>query len=57
MSYADRILDYLWSISPAGATNEQLVQQLGITSHQTVYMATQQLLTQHRIRGERVGRT
>ena len=45
------MLDYLWSIAPNGATNGELARCLGIRSHQTVYMLTQQLLHQGRIRG------
>src|SRR5260370_9629906 len=51
VSQAERVLDYLWSIAPNGATNGELARSLGIGSHQTVYMLTQQLLHQGRIRG------
>jgi hypothetical protein len=51
VTQAERVLDYLWSIAPNGATNGELARSLGIRSHQTVYMLTQQLLHQGRIRG------
>jgi len=53
MTLASRVLDYLWSVAPKGATNSEIRQQLGITSHQTVYMATQQLVRQRLISAER----
>jgi hypothetical protein len=55
MTYAERILDYLWAIAPDGATNGQLARHLGIRSQQTVYTLTQQLMSTGRIRGERSG--
>ena len=55
MTQAERVLDYLWSIAPNGATNGELARSLGIRSHQTVYMLTRQLLHQGRIRGELSG--
>jgi hypothetical protein len=36
MSYKKRILDYLWSVAPDGATNGQIAGALGIMSQQTV---------------------
>jgi hypothetical protein len=57
MTYEDRILDLLWSIAPDGATNDVIRERLGIGSHQVVYMTTQKLVRQGRIRGERSGRT
>jgi len=57
MTQAERVLDYLWSIAPNGATNGELARSLGIRSHQTVYMLTQQLLHQGRIRGALAGTT
>ena len=56
MAYAERMLDYLWSIAPDGATNSQIADRLSIRSHQTVYMLTQDLLHQGLIRSERRGR-
>jgi hypothetical protein len=57
MTYAQRILDYLWSVAPVGASNGQIAQRLGIESHQTVYMVTQELLRKGLVRGEQPGRT
>ena len=57
MTQIQRILDYLWTIAPNGATNTQIAQGTGITPHQAVYMGTQNLLSQGRVRGERQGRT
>lgn len=56
MTQVQRTLAYLWSIGPGGATNADLARHLG-TSHQTVYMLTQDLLRQGLIRGESQGRT
>jgi hypothetical protein len=56
MTYADRILDYLWSIAPDGATNHQIATRLMIRSQQTVYLLTQQLLRRRQIDGEQRGR-
>lgn len=53
MTHASRALDYLWSVAPNGATNSEIRQHLGIASHQTVYMVTQQLLRQRLVRAER----
>src|SRR3990172_4321417 len=57
MTQVQRIIDYLWSIAPNGATNTQIAQGTGITPHQAVYMGTQKLLFQGRIQSERQGRT
>lgn len=56
MTYAERMLDYLWSISPDGATNREIADRLGIASHQTVYMLTQELLRKRLIQGQQRGR-
>ncbi len=56
MTQAQRALAYLRSVEPGGATNADLARHLG-TSHQTVYMLTQDLLRQGLIRGELQGRT
>ncbi len=56
MTQVQRTLAYLWSVEPAGATNADLARHLG-TSHQTVYMLTQDLLRRGLIRGESQGRT
>lgn len=52
----ERILDYLWSIAPRGATNSQIRDGTGISSHQQVYMLTRELRDAARIRGEQRGR-
>lgn len=57
MTQVQRILDYLWSSAPNGATNTQIAQGTGITPHQAVYMGTQNLLFQGRVQSERQGRT
>lgn len=44
-------------MAPNDATNAQIVQGTGITSQQGVYMTTQHLLEQGRIRAERAGRS
>ena len=40
----ERILNYLWSISPKMATNSQIRGGTGIKSHQQVYLLTQELV-------------
>lgn len=57
MTQIERVLGYLWSIGPKGATNAEIALGTGITPHQAVYMATQNLLHQGRVRSEREGRT
>lgn len=52
----ERILDYLWSVSPEGATNSQIQKGTGITSHQQVYLLTRDLMYARLIRGEQRGR-
>jgi hypothetical protein len=52
----ERILDYLWSISPETATNAQIRDATGISSHQVVYMLTQELQRKGKIQGEKRGR-
>jgi hypothetical protein len=52
----ERILDYLWSISPDHATNGQIREKTGTSSHQQVYMPTRELMGACLIRGERHGR-
>lgn len=55
MSYKERILDYLWSVAPGGATNGQIAHALGISSQQTVYMTTQELAGRRLIRAAKEG--
>jgi hypothetical protein len=57
MTQAERVLDYLRSVAPNGATNGELARRLGIRSHQTVYMLTHELMRQGRIRGSQSGTT
>jgi len=52
----ERILDYLWSISPDWATNSQIRDATGVKSHQQVYMLTRELMGAGLIRGEQRGR-
>ncbi len=55
-THKERILDYLWFISPEMATNGQIREGIGIKSHQQVYMLTQELMHSGQIRGEQRGR-
>ena len=55
MSNRDRVLDFLRSISPACATNSEIVSRTGIRPHQQVYQKTQELLTTGILFGRRVG--
>ena len=57
MTHAENILNYLWSIAPDGATNGEPARELGIASHQTVYMTTQDLHRRGLLRAEQRGRT
>lgn len=50
----ERVLDYLWSVGPAGATNAQIREATGIESHQQVFMITRDLMYRRKIRGEKV---
>lgn len=56
MTNKERILHYLWSISPDYATNAQIREATGISSHQQVYLLTQELMRSGLIRGEQRGR-
>ena len=53
---AERVLDYLWSVSPEGATNAQIREATHIQPHQQVYMLTQDLLGRRLIESRRQGR-
>ncbi len=53
---SERVLDYLWSVGVDGATNSQIRQETGITSHQVVFMLTQQLASKGLIKGRQFGR-
>ena len=52
----ERVLDYIWAVSPAGATNSQIQRGTDISSHQQVYLLTRELAGAGQIRGERRGR-
>lgn len=51
----ERVLDYLWSAGPQGATNAQIRDATGIEPHQQVYMITQELKRKDRIVSRRDG--
>ena len=51
----ERVLDYLWSAGPQGATNAQIRDATGIEPHQQVYMITQELKRKGRIVSRRDG--
>lgn len=55
-THKERILDYLWSIAPDGATNAQIREATSISSHQQVYLHTRELMGARLIRGEQRGR-
>jgi hypothetical protein len=52
----ERVLDYLWAISPDWATNSQIREATDIRSHQLVYLLTRELMGARLIRGEQRGR-
>ncbi len=52
----ERVLDYLWSVGPHGATNAQIRDATGIEPHQQVYMITQELKHKGKIASSRDGR-
>ncbi len=51
----ERVLDYLWSAGPQGATNAQIRDATGIEPHQQVYMITQELKRKSKISSRRDG--
>ena len=51
----ERVMDYLWSVGPQGATNAQIRGATGIEPHQHVYMITQGLKRKGRIASRREG--
>jgi len=53
VTHKERILRYLWSVSPQRVTNRQIRKKTGIKSHQQVYMLTQELLWAGAIQGEK----
>lgn len=52
----ERVLDYLWSVSPNGATNAEIGAATGIQPHQQVYMITSELVRRGKIRSRKTGR-
>ena len=52
----ERVLDYLWSVSPNGATNAEIRVATGIQPHQQVYMITSELVRRGKIRSRKTGR-
>jgi hypothetical protein len=51
----ERVLDYLWSAGPQGATNAKIRDATGIEPHQQVYMITQELKRKDKIKSRREG--
>jgi hypothetical protein len=51
MTNRDRVLEFLRRVGPAGATNQEIVSRTGIKPHPQVFMITQELLRQGRIKG------
>lgn len=52
----ERVLDYLWSVSPNGATNAKIRVTTGIQPHQQVYMIASELVRKGKIRRRKTGR-
>ena len=52
----ERVPDYLWSVSPNGATNAEIRVATGIQPHQQVYMITSELVRRGKIRRRKTGR-
>ena len=52
----ERVLDYLWSVSPNGASNAEIRVATGIQPHQQVYMITSELIRKGKIRSRKTGR-
>jgi hypothetical protein len=51
----ERVLDYLWSAGPQGATNAQIRNATSIEPHQQVYLITQALARKGSIVSHRDG--
>lgn len=49
------VLNFLWSVSPQGATNTEIRAATGIEPHQQVYMITQELKRKDKISSRRDG--
>jgi len=56
-TYKQRILDFLATVGPAGASNAQIRAATGIPSHQQVYLLTQELAARKEISAGRKGST
>ncbi len=52
----ERILHYLWSMDPIGATNSQIGKAIGINSSEQIYAYTQDLLRKQLIRNKKIGK-
>ncbi len=52
----ERVMDYIWSVGPQGATNTQIVGATGVKPHQQVYMITQELKRKGMIDSRKDGR-
>jgi hypothetical protein len=50
-TYEEKILTYLRSIYPGGATNSEIVRTLDIPPHQQVFMITRRLMNEGKLRG------
>jgi len=51
MTNRDRVLEFLRGVGPVGATNQEILSRTGIRPHPQVFMITQELLRQGRIKG------
>jgi hypothetical protein len=56
MSNRDRVLDFLNSVGPEGATNSDVVSRTGIKPHQQVFQITQALMRKGLIKGVQSGK-
>jgi hypothetical protein len=56
MTNRERVLGFLRSIAPNGATNEEIVSKTGVRPHQTVFQITRQLRTDGVIKGVQAGK-
>jgi len=52
ITHKDRVLAYLQTLAPAGATNAQITRELGIRAQSITYLLTQRLMYKGLIRGE-----
>lgn len=49
-----KVLDYLWSAGPEGATNSQIRAATGVEPHQQVYMITRELVSRGLVAAEKI---